>query len=339
MAFPIHQVPSWKFTPGHPAPLLALVHHRMVGTLASTDATFTKGKRVASTHFGVGLCSRHGGTDRVCIHQYVLLGDQAWGNGNNRFPEGHAKAGQLVPSSWNERYPTTLVNSRTVSIEHHDNGGKGHPRRGIVPAEVIEASIWLDRLLLSGDVAAMEVAGIRFRNGQRAAIGRELKAIRPGPNTIVDHHYIAGPLKPSCWRPWKKDGAGFPQARYLAALGQPGPGVAPVAEHAATPASPAVTPAVVPPATTRSEGEIVKSFATPIVPTLAKVRTDAWLYDNSALEPSPRNIRVDPGREMPLLGVIGTTARIVSYVNAAGQTVGRAYWVEAGDVESTRPVG
>ena len=38
---PIYWVGSPKFTAGHPAPLIALVHHRMVGTLRSTDAAFT----------------------------------------------------------------------------------------------------------------------------------------------------------------------------------------------------------------------------------------------------------------------------------------------------------
>ena len=334
MAVPIHQVPTWKFTSGHPAALIAVVHHRMVGTLRSTDATFTKGKRVASTHFGVGLCSKHGGTNVVCIHQYVLLGNQAWGNGNNKYPERHAKAGHLVPSAWNKRYPTTLVNSRTISIEHHDNGMKGHPQRGVVPEAVILGSLWLDGLLLSGDVAAMQAAGIRFRAGAETKIGRELKAIQPGPSTIIDHHFVAGPLKPSCWRPWKKDKVGFPQARYLAALG----GTPVVGAPPAAP-GPGATPTLIPtPTPTGSaEGDIVRSFTTPKTPTLAKVRTDAWLYDNSALDPSPKNIHVSPGREMPLIGIIGTKVRIVSYVNAAGALVGQAYWVEAADVESTLP--
>ena len=326
MVAPIQQVPTWKFTSGHPAKLIAVVHHRMVGTLKSTDTTFTTGKRIASTHFGVGLCSKHGGKNRVCIHQYVLLGNQAWGNGNNRYPEKHPKAGQLVPSAWNKRYPTTLVNSRTISIEHHDNGKKGHPKRGIVPEEVIVASLALDALLLSGDVAAMKAAGIKFRTGSETTMGKELKAIKPGPTTIVDHRYIAGPLKPSCWRPWQKDTTGFPQARYLAALG-------------ATPAigGPAPTPATAPEHSHTAEGDVMRTFATPTVPTLAKIRTDAWLYDNSALEPSSTNIQVAPGREMPLIGVIGSKARIVSYVNSAGTLVGKAYWVEAANVESTRP--
>lgn len=338
MAFPIHQVPSWKFTTGHPKPLIAIVHHRMVGNLAATDTTFTTGERVASTNFGVGLCSKHGGNKAVCIHQYVLLGHQAWGNGNNRFPEGHPKAGQTVPSGWNDRYPTFLVNSRTISIEHHDNGVKKHPKKGIVPEAVIEASIWLDRLLLSGDVEAMKDAGIRFANGAAKTIASELKAITPSAHTIVDHHYIAGPLKPSCWRKWAKDKAGFPQARYLEALRSGAPGAVGPIEVAggADPAHP--TPVERQPPSTGSEDETMKSFATPTVPTVAKISDNAWLYDNSALEPSPGNINVDPGREMPLLGVIGTTTRIVGYVDSTGKAVGKAYWVEAADIEATHPV-
>ena len=59
---PIYWVGSPKFTAGHPAPLIALVHHRMVGTLRSTDAAFTSSDgREASTTFGVGYgCGRAG---------------------------------------------------------------------------------------------------------------------------------------------------------------------------------------------------------------------------------------------------------------------------------------
>jgi hypothetical protein len=268
----------------------------------------------------------------------VLLGHQAWGNGNNRFPEGHPKAGQTVPSGWNDRYPTRLLNSRTISIEHHDNGVKKHPKRGIVPEAVIEASIWLDRLLLSGDAEAMKAAGIRFANGAARTIASELKAITPTAHTIVDHHYIAGPLKPSCWRRWSKDKAGFPQARYLEALRSGAPGATePIEVIRGTDTAHPTRVEGLPPST-GSEDETMKSFATPTVPTVAKIRDNAWLYDNSALEPSPRNINVDPGREMPLLGVIGTTARIVGYVDATGKAVGKAYWVEAADIEATHPV-
>ena len=338
---PIHQLLTHKFTRGHPRPLLAIVHHRMVGTLASTDTTFTTGERVASTHFGIGLCSKHGGKKAVCIHQYVRLGDQAWGNGNNHFPEGHAREGEPVPSKWNERNPKRLVNSRTISIEHQDNGKKGHPRRGIVPDEVIEASIFLDKLLLQGSAKKMKDAGIVFRQGSARTIAKELKGMTPGPDTIVDHNYIAGPLKPSCWQPWKKDDTGFPRHRYLVALGaatgsaptpKPAPGDPPDAL-----VDPLEAPDEDPRPPTSAEEDVMKSFATPTVPTLAKIRTDAWLYDNSALDPSPKNINVAPGREMPLIGTIANKGHIVSYVDDSGTLVGRAFWVELDDVASTRP--
>ena len=127
----IYWVGSPKYTAGHPAPLIALVHHRMVGTLRSTDAAFTSTDgREASTHFGVGYgCGRTGHPTTAHVHQYVRLGDQAWGNGNWD-PSG----------AWDDRYPTTLVNSGTVSIEHHDNGGRtAGSGKGVVPEAVIAA--------------------------------------------------------------------------------------------------------------------------------------------------------------------------------------------------------
>ncbi len=212
----IFWIGSPKFSPGHPAPIIALVHHRMVGTLRSTDAAFTSTDgREASTNFGVGYdCGIAGhpqGLAGAHVHQYVALGDQAWGNGN------WDASGQ-----WNDRYPTTYVNSRTVSIEHHDNGGRTLGNgKGVVPEEVIRASVELDRLLLTGEVAALKAAGIHFRSGTEAAIGRELAAIPLDALHLIDHHFISGRLKPYCWRPWADDRVGFPQARYLAALAAP----------------------------------------------------------------------------------------------------------------------
>ena len=255
----IYWVGSPKCTAGHPAPLIALVHHRMVGTLRSTDAAFTSTDgREASTHFGVGYgCGRTGHPTTAHVHQYVRLGDQAWGNGNWD-PSG----------AWDDRYPTTLVNSRTVSIEHHDNGGRtAGSSKGLVPEAVIAASIALDALLLRGDLAELKAAGIRFRAGTEAAISRELRAILIDRHHLIDHHYIAGRLKPSCWRPWADDPVGFPQARYLAALA---------------------------PAPDREE--TVNSYPVPKVPSIATVPAGTWLYATSALEPSPDNIQVEPGR-------------------------------------------
>jgi hypothetical protein len=298
---PIYWVGSPKFTAGHPAPLVALVHHRMVGTLKSTDATFTTGTRVASTHFGVGYgCGKAGHPTSAHVHQYVRLGDQAWGNGN-----------WDSSGAWDDRYPTRLLNSRTVSIEHHDNGGAeaGSGKKGVVPEAVIAASIALDALLLRGDLAELRAAGIRFRAGTEAAITRELRAIPIDRHHLIDHHYISGRLKPSCWRPWADDPTGFPQARYLAAL---------------APAPPA-------------REETVNSYPVPKVPSVATVPAGTWLYATSALEPSPDNIEVDPGRDMPYLGQPASTVRIVEYVDAKGVHQGRSMFAKASEVTTIRP--
>jgi hypothetical protein len=207
----------------------------MVGTLRSTDAAFTRSDgREASTHFGVGYgCGRAGHPTSAHVHQYVRLGDQAWGNGNWD-PSG----------AWDDRYPTTLVNSRTVSIEHHDNGGRtAGSGKGVVPEAVITASIALDALLLRGDPGELRAAGIRFRAGTEAEFTGELRAIPIDRHHVIDHHDIAGRLKPSCWRPWADDPVGFPQARYLAAL-------------APTPSAPE---------------ETVNSYPVPTVPSVATV--------------------------------------------------------------------
>ncbi len=297
----IYWVGSPKFTAGHPAPLIALVHHRMVGTLRSTDAAFTSTDgREASTNFGVGYgCGRAGHPTTAHVHQYVRLGDQAWGNGNWD-PSG----------AWDDRYPTTLVNSRTVSIEHHDNGGRTRGNgKGVVPEAVITASIALDALLRRGNLAELKAAGIRFRAGTETAITGELRAIPIDAHHVIDHHYIAGRLKPYCWRPWADDPVGFPQARYLAAL---------------VPAPPAVE-------------ETVNSYPVPKVPSIATVPAGTWLYATSALEPSPDNILVDPGRDMPYLGQPASTVRIVEYVDAKGVHQGRSMFAKAPEVTNIRP--
>jgi hypothetical protein len=221
MSHPIFFVASPKFNIGRAGPIIALVHHRMVGTLGGTDFTFVSGARKASTNFGVGLCSTHGAKGRVEIHQYVNLDDSAWGNGNWDPTGNWFKAG----------LPTKGLNGRTISIEHHDNGGlkNDDPRKGVVPEEVIAASIWLDRLLLSGDVGDWRAAGIRWRSDANAgAIAAQLRQIVPNPQTIIDHHTISGKLKPFCWRPWMGDASGFPRDRYVRELsGAAGPAVGP----------------------------------------------------------------------------------------------------------------
>jgi hypothetical protein len=299
----VYWVPSPMFTPGHPAPLIALVHHRMVGTLKSTDSAFTSSAgRQASTNFSVGYgCGRAGHplTD-AHVHQYVRLGDQAWGNGN-----------WDASGSWDDRYPTSYVNSRTISIEHHDNGGRTLGNgKGVVPEKVIAVSMELDALLLRGDVDEMRLAMIRFRDGQATAIARELREMPVDRHHIIDHHYIAGRLKPYCWRPWADDAIGFPRDRYIAAL-------------LVTPPNPE---------------EIVKSYPVPAAPSIGDVAKGTWLYDNDALEPSANNIQIDPARSLPYLGQPSASARIVEYVKADGTHTGRAYFVKTAELTNIRPV-
>lgn len=214
MSYPIYWMPSPKFSTGHPRKYIALVHHRMVGTLPGTDATFLRSDgRKASTNFGIGFCTKHSellpvGDRQVCIHQYVKLGDQAWANGN-----------WDASGRWDDLYPTTFINSRTVSIEHEDNGGSMDKlKRGIVKPQIIAASKWLDALLISGKTANMKAAGIKFTHGGAAEISDELASIPIDGKHIIDHHFISGRLKPYCWRPWSADKIGFPKADYVAYL-------------------------------------------------------------------------------------------------------------------------
>ncbi len=187
---------SFQGRAGHP--VVAIVHHRMVGFLPGTDRHFAQfnPKHPVSTHLGIGTRTPGGAVE---ISQYVDLSDTAFGNGNHH------------PSGGWPLFHGVNPNFETVSIEHQDGAKAG---RGVVTEAIIEASIWLDRLLLSGDVAAMRAAGIRVRD---PATAHQLGQIVPGPDTIIDHHRVAGKLKPFCWRRWLDD-AGFPQDRYLAAI-------------------------------------------------------------------------------------------------------------------------
>ena len=75
----------------------------------------------------------------------------------------------------------------------------------------------------------------------------------------------------------------------------------------------------------------------PKVPSVATVPAGTWLYATSALEPSPDNICVDPGRDMPYLGQPASTVRIVEYVDAKGVHQGRAMFAKASEVTTIRP--
>ena len=196
-----------NFSPGRNGKLPNwIVCHRMVGFLGGTDSTFAKHNKrgPVSTHFGIGR-RPNGGS--VAISQYVSLDDTAFGNGNNV-----DKNGIEVDSEWNRRQFPSRPNRHTISIEHED-GATGH--RGIVDEEIIATSIELVALLLSGDPARVRAAGIKFK---KDAVVEALGRIPRDSSHIIDHHFIAGGLKPRCWRTWLDD-AGFPQARYMKELG------------------------------------------------------------------------------------------------------------------------
>lgn len=86
-------------------------------------------------------------------------------------------------------------------------------------------------------------------------------------------------------------------------------------------------------------GEAVKSFLVPERRTLATVKDQTWLYDNSALAASPNNVRLSPSRELVLVGSYDTATRIVAYEPAAGDanTTSKAMFVRASDIEAVRP--
>jgi hypothetical protein len=229
----------------------------------------------------------------------VRLGDRAWGNGNWD-PSG----------AWDDRYPTTLVNSRTVSIEHHDNGGRtAGSGKGVVPEAVIAASIALDALLLHGDLAELKAAGIRFRAGTEASISREFRAIPVDRHHLIDHHYISGRLKPSCWRPWADDPTGFPQARYLAALT---PGAASAGgDREQLP---------------RAQGPLHRQRARGHL--AVRELRGRTLARQHLCRPRARHALSRPA---------ASTVRIVEYVDAKGVHTGRAMFAKASEVTTIRP--
>ena len=198
---------------------VAIVHHRIVGSLGSADLTFAHGDadpatvgslgRSVSANFAIGHRS-----GVLTVIQYVDLSNTAYCNGDCR-----AVTYPTQPSRWDGWYGHKGHNERTVSIEHEDNAGSSDPAvKGIVTEDIVKASIALDRLMLSGDIAAMRVAGIKIRD---QATADALKKIVPGTHTLLDHNDIAGANKPYCWRPWSADKVGFPRARYVTELSVP----------------------------------------------------------------------------------------------------------------------
>ena len=91
----------------------AIVYHIAQGSLGGIDAWFNNPASSASTHFAVGF----GGQ----IHQYVRVGDAAWGNGLMNRPD--------LSIAWLRYCYENRVNPnlRTISIEHEGFTGNAWP--------------------------------------------------------------------------------------------------------------------------------------------------------------------------------------------------------------------
>jgi hypothetical protein len=119
---------SHNFTRGRfGMPVVAIVIHTMVGTLASCDSWFSNPKSQVSSHFGIGLNGD--------IHQYVRLSDSSWANG---ILQPDAAWPYLVGNSQNPNY-------QTVTIETEDNG---RPATTAVSDEMYESTLQVCRLVV-----------------------------------------------------------------------------------------------------------------------------------------------------------------------------------------------
>jgi hypothetical protein len=185
--------------------ILAIVHHRMVGSVESTireftDASLSGQARRVSSQFGIGFQG-----SELIIAQFVALENTAYCNGQSA-ADRSACTWQLWLHAG--RPPANRI---TVSIEHEDNGSAGDY---IVVEPIIQASIELDRLLLSGDGPAIRAHGIHCSD----LAAHQLSLVEPSTQTLVDHHVVSPVSKPYCWRPYGGDKVGFPQARYVREL-------------------------------------------------------------------------------------------------------------------------
>lgn len=222
------------YTEGRTEPVRAFVNHRMVGTLAGTDAYFNHPDREVSTHFGIGY-----GTDGIVrISQYVPLDDTAYGAGNYD-----------ATGNWdNWGFKTTELNAQLINIEHQDIS---HDQpKGVVALKIQQASQKLQALIRFGTIAEWKAAGIVIRDWTHNApiIHKEISAIPVDLRHIIKHNDIAGKLKPYCWSKWEKDLVGFPATAYVGAIKNYGA----VLRAAPTPVpvpTPTPTPTATPPVT------------------------------------------------------------------------------------------
>lgn len=156
---------AWKGSPNYWASRpfgspIALVLHTADGSMMGVDGEFATSHSGLSTHFGIGLDG--------AVHQYVELGDRAWGN-------GHLEPGNVWPGA-SDLSPNHL----TVSIETED---LGDPRQSVTEAQY-RATLEVGRLVLR------YYPGIRYLVTHRA-ISPETRHNDPGPRWIVSGRFAA----------------------------------------------------------------------------------------------------------------------------------------------------
>jgi hypothetical protein len=165
--------------------LKAFVNHRIVGSLLSARVAFGVAdgtSRSASSHFGIGRIN-----GAVAIDQYVPLDWMAWTNGDVSSP------------TWPLYQDGVNPNLTTVTIEHED-GSTAHG--GVVDEDIWQVSMELQALLASGNTLAIRAAGVI---GATDAMVAQMAAIAKDETGFIDHHQIAGPNKPYCFRQWLDD--------------------------------------------------------------------------------------------------------------------------------------
>ncbi len=268
----------------------------------------------------------HGDIRAVCIHMAEGGGTVSWlahddGNSSHYVVEYGGHVVQMVRESW----WAGSINPKLIRLNNDPaytylGESVAYGRSAVLSAIGKTAGNDPNRYVI-----AIETEGFA-KDGPNAAQRTALAALvsdirkRHGPLPVLGHRdFQSYKACPGHTIPWADYGG---HALKASAGGE-------------SPKSPGATPKKPPHVVTPKTP--VESFVIPAVPTLAKVKADAWLYVTSALTPSPANIQVNPGREMPLVGLIGATSRIVDYVDSSGKATHQTYWVKTADIESTRP--
>lgn len=183
-------------------PLQGDVSHRIVGSGPSAIGLFSRAG-TASSHFVIGHTQQGDPCPRcplargpLVIWQCVDLALMAWTNGDVNSP------------TWPLYQAGVNPNLTTITTEHEDMGAPGGH---VVTDHIWEASRELKKLLRSGDIGAIRGAGIRVSDGAflASALVSRMASLPVTGATYIDHHQIAGPNKPWCWRNFDLD-TGFP---------------------------------------------------------------------------------------------------------------------------------